>query len=125
MSLGPMAGIQEKVKTMDEFEEERILTARRMAKKLARNSSSRRMVRKLPQSMIIVPRSNGRAFPIRQAINANKRLVYIILLGAVLCAYWYDVDVDTLTIVMRTVSQEAAQHLPGVDLQQLGFPGLS
>jgi hypothetical protein len=110
---------------MDEIEEERILTARRMAHKLAKNSSHRRTVRKLPQSMIIVPRSNGRPFPIRKAINTNKRLTYIILLGAVLCAYWYDVDIDTLTVVMRTVSHEAAEHLPGVDLQQLGFPGLS
>ncbi len=110
---------------MDEYEEERIMTARRMARKLARNTSRSRTVRKLPQSMIIVPRSGGRAYPIRYAINANKRMTYILLLGAVLCAYWYDVDIDTLTIVMRTVGHEAHEHLPGVDLEQLGFPGLS
>jgi hypothetical protein len=106
---------------MDEYEEERIMTARRMARKLAKNTSRSRTVRKLPQSMIVVPRS-GRAYPIRRAINTNKRLTYILLLGAVMCAYWYDVDIDTLTIVMRTVSHEAAEHLPGVDLQELGFP---
>lgn len=111
---------------MDEYDEERIMTARRMARKLARNKSKNRTVRKLPQSMVIVPkRYGGRAYPIRKAINTNKRLTYILLLGAVMCAYMYDIDIDTLTVVMRTVSQEAAQHLPGVDLQQLGFPGLS
>ena len=111
---------------MDEYEEERIMTARRMARKLARNKSKNRTVRKLPQSMIIVPSSHGRAFPVRHYINANKRLTYIILLGAVLCAYWYDIDIDTLTVVMRTVSKEAAEHLPGhPDLLQMGIPGLS
>ena len=108
---------------MDEYEEERIMTARRMARKLARNKSRNRTVRKLPQSMVIVPRRyEGRAYPIRRAINANKRLTYIILLGAVLCAYWYDIDIDTLEVVMRTVSQEAAEH--GVKLD-LGLPGLT
>jgi hypothetical protein len=108
---------------MDEYEEERIMTARRMAAKLARNRSRKRTVRKLPQSMIIVPRSQGRAYPIRKAINTNKRLTYIILLGAVLCAYWYDIDLDTLEVVMRSVGHEAAQH--GVKLNPLGLPGLS
>lgn len=107
---------------LDEYEEERIMTARRMARKLARNKSKNRTVRKLPQSMIVVPRHGGRAYPIRKAINTNKRLTYIILLGAVMCAYWYDIDIDTLEVVMRTVSQEAAQH--GVKLD-LGLPGLS
>jgi hypothetical protein len=110
---------------MDEYEEERIMTARRMARKLARNKSKNRTVRKLPQSMVIVPRNSGRAFPVREAINTNKRLTYILLLGAVLCAYWYDVDLDTLEFMMQVVSKEAHQHLPGVNLDLLGFPGLS
>src|SRR5258708_3729283 len=127
MFVSPSRGLRYRGKgKMDAYEEERIMTARRMARKLARNKSKKRTVRKLPQSMIIVPSNHGkRAFPIRKAINTNKRLTYIILLGAVLCAYWYDIDIDTLTVVMRTVSKEAAEHLPGVDLQQLGFPGLS
>ena len=126
MFMGPRMGTSKDEEKMDENEEERIMTARRMARKLAKNTSKSRTVRKLPQSMIVVPRSGGRAYPIRKAINTNKRLTYILLLGAVLCAYWYDVDLETLTIVMRTVSHEAAEHLPGVDLQQLGFPpGLS
>lgn len=110
---------------MDEYEEERIMTARRMARKLARNRSKNRTVRKLPQSMVIVPRNGGRVFPVREAINTNKRLTYILLLGAVLCAYWYDVDVDTLASMLQVVSQEAHEHIPGVKLDVLGIPGLS
>ena len=110
---------------MDELEEERILTARRMARKLARNHSHKRMVRKLPQAFVIVPHNNGRVFPVRQAINTNKRMTYILLLGAVLCAYWYDIDMDTLEFMLQVVSQEAHQHLPGVKLDALGLPGLT
>lgn len=110
---------------MDEMEEERIMMARRMARKLARNASKRRTVRKLPQSMVIVSRHHGRAYHMRRAINVNKRLTYILLLGAVLCAYMYDVDIDTLDLVVRTVGKEAQEHIPGVKLENLGFPGLS
>ena len=109
---------------MDEIEEERIMTARRMARKLARNKSKNRTVRKLPQSMIIVPRSGGKVFPVRQAINTNKRMTYILLLGAVLCAYWYDVDVDTLEEIVKVMERQA-QQIPGVKLGPLGIPGLS
>jgi hypothetical protein len=110
---------------MDEYEEERIMTARRMARKLARNKSKNRTVRKLPQSMVIVPLHGGTVFPVRHAINTNKRLTYIMLLGAVLCAYWYDVDVDTLESMIQTVAQEAHEHIPGVKLDVLGIPGLT
>jgi hypothetical protein len=110
---------------MDEIEEERIMTARRMARKLARNKSKTRTVRKLPQSMIIVPRNGGRVFPVRQAINTNKRMTYILLLGAVLCAYWYDIDVDTLEQIVQVMGREAQQRIPGVNLGSLGIPGLS
>jgi hypothetical protein len=110
---------------MDEIEEERVMTARRMARKLARNKSKNRTVRKLPQSMIIIPRNNGRAIPVRRAINTNKRLTYILLLGAVLCAYWYDVDIATLELIVQVVERQALQHIPGVNLGSLGFPGLS
>jgi hypothetical protein len=53
------------------------------------------------------------------------RLTYILLLGAVLCAYWYDIDVDTLASMLQVVSQEAHEHIPGVKLDVLGIPGLS
>jgi hypothetical protein len=109
---------------MDEIEEERIMTARRMARKLARNKSKNRTVRKLPQSMIIVPRNGGKVFPVRRAINTNKRMTYILLLGAVMCAYWYDVDVDTLEEIVKVVERQA-QQIPGVKLGSLGIPGLS
>jgi hypothetical protein len=100
---------------MDEQEEERIMMARRMARKLARNASKRRTVRKL----------HGRAYHMRRAINVNKRLTYMLLLGAVMCAYMYDIDLETLEVVMRTVGQEAQEHIPGVKLDGLGLPGLS
>lgn len=99
--------------------------ARRMARKLARNASKRRTVRKLPQSIVIVSKHHGRAYHMRRAINTHKRLTYIVLLGAVMCAYMYDLDQDTLEFFMRTVTREAHRHIPGVDLERLGFPGLS
>lgn len=100
------------------------MTARRMARKLARNKSTKRTVRKLPQSMVIVPRNSGKVFPVRRAINTHKRMTYILLLGAVLCAYWYDVDVDTLEEIVKVVERQA-QQIPGVKLGSLGIPGLS
>ena len=110
---------------MDEMEEERIMTARRMARKLARNKSKKRTVRKLPKSMIIVPRNGGKVFPVRQAINTNKRMTYILLLGAVMCAYWYDVDVDTLEEIVKVMERQAQRHIPEVNLGSFGIPGLS
>jgi hypothetical protein len=111
---------------MDEMEEERIYTARRMARKLARNRSHNRTVRKLPQSVVVVSAHGPkRAFPVRQAINRNKRLTYILLLGAVLCAWMYDIDVDTLASMMQLVREEAHEAIPGVPLESLGIPGLS
>jgi hypothetical protein len=119
------AGAHRESRKMDEFEEERIMMARRMARKLARNASKKRTVRKLPQSVVIVPKHQGRrALHMRQAINTNKRLTYILLLGAVLCAYMYDIDQDTLEHLLRTVGVEA-QNIPGVKLDNLGLPGLS
>jgi hypothetical protein len=111
---------------MDESEEHRIMMARRMARKLARNASKKRTVRKLPQSVVIVaPKHHGRVLHMRKAINSHKRLTYILLLGAVLCAYMYDLDQDTMEYFMRTMGREAQQHIPGVKLEILGLPGLS
>jgi hypothetical protein len=96
----------------DEEEQHRIRTAKRMAHKLAHNRSRGRSIRRLPQSMIVVPR-NGlrRAYPGREALHRNKRLAYIMLLGASLCAYMYDVDVDTLGHVLNLVSMESKFHI--------------
>lgn len=125
-AVGWIAGAPRESWKMDEIEEERIMMARRMARKLARNASKKRTVRKLPQSIVIVPKHQGRrALHMRQAINTNKRLTYILLLGAVLCAYVYDIDQDTLENLIRTVGLEAQQHIPGVKLENLGLPGLS
>lgn len=110
---------------MDEFEEERIMMARRMARKLAHNHGRNRTIRKLPQSIVIVKTQGKRALAFRRAINAHKRLTYIILLGATLCAYVYDLDSDTLEFMMRTVSHEAHHHLPGIELGILDLPGVS
>ena len=91
---------------------ERIHKMRRMARKLASNRSKDRTVRKLPQAIMVVPAK--RAIPVRTAINSNKRLTYMMLLGASLCAYMYDVDPDTLESVISTVSQAAHEHLGGI-----------
>ena len=96
----------------DEEEQHRIRTAKRMAHKLAHNRSRGQSIRRLPQSMIVVPR-NGlrRAYPGREALHRNKRLAYIMLLGVSMCAYMYDVDVVTLETILRVVSSEAQKHL--------------
>jgi hypothetical protein len=97
---------------LDETELERVRSARRMAHKLAKNTSKNRTVRKLPQSVIVLPASGlHRAYPGREALHQNKRLAYIMLLGAVMCAYMYDIDLDTLSKVVKTVSVEAHKHL--------------
>jgi hypothetical protein len=86
-----------------------------MAHKLARNKSTKRTVRKLPQTMVVMPVMRlRRAYPGRETLNRNKRLAYIMLLGAVLCAYLYDIDQDTLEFMMNTVSIEAQKHLGGI-----------
>lgn len=98
-----------------EMDRERIHQMRRMARKLAHNKSRDRVVRRLPQSVVIVmtPRQK-RAVPMRRAINGNKRLTYIMLLGATLCAFMYDVDPQTLTEVLQTVNHAAQAHLGGL-----------
>lgn len=98
-----------------EMDRERIYRMRRTARKLAHNRSRDRVVRKLPQSVVIVkaPRPK-RVIPVRKAINANKRMTYMLLLGATLCAYVWDVDPNTLDAVIRTVSQAAETGLGGI-----------
>lgn len=82
---------------------------------LARNKSKKRTVRKLPQSMVVVSATGlRRAYPGREALHRHKRLAYIMLLGAVMCAYMYDLDQDTLEFMVKTVSVEAQKHLGGI-----------
>lgn len=98
-----------------ELDHERIYRMRRMARKLAHNKSRDRVVRKLPQSIVIVTAPKPkRVIPVRQAINGNKRLTYILLLGATLCAYMYDVDPGTLESMMQTMSHAAQARLGGM-----------
>lgn len=94
---------------LDEFgdDKERIYQVRRMARKLAHNRSKQRVIRKLPQSIVVEVKRPKRAIPVRRAINANKRLTYILLLGASLCAFFYDVEPSTLEQVMLAVGQVA------------------
>ena len=94
------------------LDRERIHKMRRTARKLASNRSKDRTVRKLPQAIMVVPAK--RVLPMRSAINGNKRLTYMMLLGASLCAYMYDVDPDTLEYMFSTVSQAAQSHLGGI-----------
>ena len=99
---------------MDEefgIDRERIYNMRRMARKLASNRSNNRTIRKLPQSMVIVPKARPkRVVPVRKVINGNKRLAYILLLGISLCAYVYDVDQSTVEQVIETVESVAHSH---------------
>lgn len=98
-----------------ELDRERIYRMRRMARKLAHNKSRDRVVRKLPQTMVIVRAPTPkRVIPVRTAINGNKRLTYILLLGASLCAYFYDVDPNTLEFVFRTVEDAASKGIGGI-----------
>jgi hypothetical protein len=96
---------------LDEYEDdkERIYQVRRMARKLAHNRSKQRVIRKLPRTMVVEVKRPKRVIPVRRAINANKRLTYILLLGASLCAFFYDVEPGTLEQVMLAVGQ-VAQH---------------
>lgn len=95
-----------------ELDRERIYRMRRMARKLAHNKSRDRVVRKLPQTMVVVmaPKPK-RAIPVRKVINTNKRMTYILLLGLSLGALFYDVDPDTLQTVMQSVGNAAHVHL--------------
>lgn len=97
------------------MDRERIYRMRRMARKLAHNKSKDRVVRKLPQSMVIImaPKPK-RVVPVRKAINGNKRMTYILLLGATLCAFFYDLDQSALEQVIQTVGHAAQAHLGGI-----------
>lgn len=78
---------------IDEDEQQRLMQLRRMSHKLARNRSRKRLVRKLHQTVQVVPvRKKRRPVPIRQSLNRNKRLTYILLLGFSLMAFAYDTD---------------------------------
>jgi hypothetical protein len=100
---------------LDENGQAQILMARRMAQMLARNKSKKRTVRKLPQTMFILPKSGlRRAYPGREALHQNKRLAYIMLLGTVMGAYLYDIDLDTLQSIVTTVSVETQRHMGGL-----------
>lgn len=100
----------------EDFEQdrERIYRMRRMARKLAHNRSRDRVVRKLPQSVVIVvtPKPK-RVIPVRRAINGNKRLTYILLLGVSMCAYMWDVDQRTIEYVVQAVEHAAQSGLGG------------
>lgn len=100
----------EKIMEGEMEDQERIAMMRRAARKLASNKSKNRVVRKLPRTIEVV-RVHKRALHLRTAINSNKRLAYILLLGAVMCAYVYDLDQNTLENMIQSVSQ-AATHLP-------------
>jgi len=93
-------------------DQERIIRMRKMARKLAANQSKQRTIRKLPQTIQVMrPKPpKKRAIHLRSAMNTNKRLTYILLLGAVLCAYLYDIDQETLESMIQSVGH-AAQDL--------------
>ncbi len=75
---------------------ERIRAVRKTARKLASKPFPKRKVRKLPQTVFIVPKVVTRhpVQEMRQTIYKKKPLVYIVLLGAVLFTYIQEVDAD-------------------------------
>ncbi len=98
---------------MEPIDRDRIRLAHKMAKKLARNRSKQRTVRKLAQTMVVVPGPGmKRALPIRSSINRNKRLTYIMLVGISLGAYIYDMDLGSMARLMNLVQAETQHRLP-------------
>jgi hypothetical protein len=93
-----------------EMDRERIIQMRKMARKLAYNKSQQRVIRKLPRTIKVVKVQPKRVVHLRASLNNNKRLTYILLLGAVLCAYMYDIDQNQLEQMMQAVNQ-ATTHL--------------
>lgn len=91
-------------------DQDRIMRMRKMARKLAQNKSQQRTIRKLPTTIEIVKVRPKRAIHLRSSLNTNKRLTYILLLGAVLCAYVYDLDQSQLESMIQTVNH-AATHI--------------
>src|SRR5262245_57217020 len=104
---------------MDEMErsieQQRLMRIRRMARKLAKNQSQKRVVRKLPQTMVIVPKAKPRrALQLHGTVSRSRRLAYIMILGAALCAYVADLDQNTLEHMLRSVGQATHSHLGGL-----------
>lgn len=93
-----------------DMDRERIIQMRKMARKLAYNKSQKRVIRKLPKTIQVVKVRPKRVLHLRSSLNSNKRLTYMLLLGAVLCAYVYDMDQNSLESMIQTVNH-AATHL--------------
>ena len=79
-------------------EQQRLTSIRRTARKLASRQSRNRVVRKLPQTMVVVPIKVPiqPVQSVRRTLNMNKRLAYIVLLAVVLGAYIHDSDENRL-----------------------------
>ncbi len=90
----------------------RIAKLRKMSRKLARNQSRGRVVRKMPQT-IFVERGGSRPVPVlRTSINRNKRLVYMMLLGAVMSLYVSDMDNHAWMKVYSSLESLKTASLP-------------
>lgn len=91
---------------MDPEELARRSLIRNAERKLATRPSRRRVVRKLPRTMVVIRKKQpGPVTKVRTAINMRKRLVYIVLLGATLGLYIHDVELDRLQNELNTVQQ--------------------
>ncbi len=80
---------------------------RRSRGKLAGRRSKRRVVRKLPQTIMVVPvvkPPGGRLSDFRSALNRHKALAYGVLLAAVIDAYIYAGDRDQVHDLLGTVN---------------------
>jgi hypothetical protein len=76
-------------------EQQKLMSIRRAARKLAARHSHARVVRKLPRTVVVIKVKKPEAMPVartRRILNGHKRLVYALLLGVVLGAYIHDSD---------------------------------
>ena len=88
---------------------ERVAHLRQMARKLARNRSGQRVIRKLPQSIEIVVLRPKRAIHARTVLNDNKRMAYMLLLGAVSFAYLFEMDSSAWERAFESLQAAQAQ----------------
>lgn len=104
--------------TFDLVSQEKRYQVRKVARKLAKNKSKDRVVRKLPQTVVIVPlnRTPTPVGRVRKTLNRQKRLVYMMLIGASLSALVYDADESRVGSFMSFVNHasEQIQKIRGV-----------
>ncbi len=90
----------------------KLLKLRKMSRKLAFKPTKTRLIRKLPQSIFIVPKPEAPVIlKVRKKVNTYKRLTYVVLLGVVMAAYLVDTDADQMVNTVNSVSSLTKESL--------------